>query len=62
VPDDQVRLFLALRETAYHCCSGMPWLRSRLFHAIEAYAAEIKVDTSRIERRSPSSIPPTRRR
>lgn len=50
VPDDQVRLFLALREAAYHrLFSHAPWLRARLFHAIAAYAAEIKVDTSRIE-------------
>jgi putative hydrolase len=50
VPDDQVRLFLALREAAYHrLFRHAPWLRARLFHAIEAYAAEIKIDTSRIE-------------
>jgi len=50
VPDDQVRLFLALREAAYNrLFRHAPWLRARLFHAIEAYAAEIKVDTARIE-------------
>lgn len=50
IPDDQVRLFLALREAAYHrLFRHVPWLRARLFHAIEAYASGIKVDTSRIE-------------
>jgi len=50
VPGDQVRLFLALREAAYHrLFRHVPWLRAQLFHAIEVYASGITVDTSRIE-------------
>lgn len=50
VPDDQVRLYLALREAAHHRLFGhVPWLRSRLLGAVEEYARGITVDTSRLE-------------
>jgi putative hydrolase len=50
-PADEVRLFLALREAAYHRLFGhVPWLRQRLFDAVDAYARGIKVDKDAIER------------
>jgi len=49
-PADEVRLFLALREAAYHRLFGhVPWLRQRLFDAVDAYARGIKVDKDAIE-------------
>jgi putative hydrolase len=45
----EVRLFLALREAAHHRLFGhVPWLRQHLFGAVEAYAAGITVDMSRL--------------
>jgi putative hydrolase len=50
-PADEVRLFLALRETAYHrLFKHVPWLRQRLFDAVDAYARGITVDREAIER------------
>jgi len=50
-PADEVRLFLALREAAYHRLFGhVPWLRQRLFDAVDAYARGITVDREAIER------------
>jgi putative hydrolase len=50
VPDDQVRLYLALREAAHHrLFTHVPWLRAHLIDAISAYARGISVDTSRLE-------------
>ena len=50
VPDDQVRLYVALREAAHQRLFGhVPWLRGQLFAAIEAYAAGIHVDRDSIE-------------
>jgi putative hydrolase len=47
VDDDEVRLFLALREAAHQRLFGhVPWLRSRLLGAVEDYARGIKVDAS----------------
>ncbi|MGI8696615.1 MAG: zinc-dependent metalloprotease [Mycobacteriales bacterium] len=50
-PDEEVRLFLALREAA-HCrlFGSNPWLRQRLLDTIDAYARGIKVDPTAIER------------
>jgi putative hydrolase len=46
---DEVRLFLALREAAHHRLFGhVPWLRQHLLGAVEAYAAGITVDMSRL--------------
>lgn len=51
VPADQVRLYLALREAAYHrLFTHVPWLRGHLFEAVEAYARGISIDTGAITR------------
>jgi putative hydrolase len=51
LPEDEVRLFLALREAAYHrLFKHVPWLRQRLFDAVDAYARGITVDRDAIER------------
>jgi putative hydrolase len=58
-PDEEVRLFLALREAAHHRLFGhVPWLRQRLLDTVEAYARGITVDTSAIER-AMAEIDPT---
>jgi putative hydrolase len=50
VPEDQVRLYLALRECAHQrLFAHVPWLRSRLLADVEAYASGITIDTGRIE-------------
>jgi putative hydrolase len=47
VDDDEIRLFLALREAAHQRLFGhVPWLRSRLLGAVEDYARGITVDAS----------------
>lgn len=50
IPQEEVRLYLALREAAHQrLFSHVPWLRSHLFGAVEGYARGIKVDTSKLE-------------
>ncbi|MGI5357287.1 zinc-dependent metalloprotease [Streptomyces sp. CA-252508] len=50
VPQDEVRLYLALREAAHQrLFAHVPWLRSHLFGAVEGYARGIKVDTGKLE-------------
>jgi putative hydrolase len=50
LPEDQVRLYLALRECAHQrLFAHVPWLRGHLLGAVEAYARGIRVDTSRLE-------------
>ncbi|GAA2921040.1 zinc-dependent metalloprotease [Streptomyces thioluteus] len=50
VPQEEIRLYLALREAAHQrLFSHVPWLRSHLFGAVEGYARGIKVDTSKLE-------------
>ena len=50
VPLDDVRLYLALRESAQQrLFAGVPWLRARLIGAVEEYASGVHVDQSRIE-------------
>ncbi len=50
-PDDEVRLYLALREAAHQRLFGhVPWLRQRLLDTVEAYSRGITVDMSAIER------------
>jgi len=45
LPEDEIRLFLALREAAYQRLFGhVPWLRQRLLDTVEAYARGITVD------------------
>jgi putative hydrolase len=49
IPQDQVRLFLALREAAHQrLFAHVPWLRARLTGAVEEYARGIHVDMDRI--------------
>jgi putative hydrolase len=50
VPDDEVRIFLALREAAHHrLFEHVPWLRTHLLDAVAAYARGIRVDTHALE-------------
>ncbi|MDQ4037191.1 MAG: zinc-dependent metalloprotease [Actinomycetota bacterium] len=45
LPEDEIRLFLALREAAYQRLFGhVPWLRQRLLDTVESYARGITVD------------------
>ncbi|WP_324652392.1 zinc-dependent metalloprotease [Georgenia sp. H159] len=49
-PAEEVRLFLAVREVAHaRLFANVPWLRSHLLGAVEAYAREISIDTGAIE-------------
>ena len=50
-PQDEVRLYLALREAAHQRLFGhVPWLRQRLLDTVETYARGISIDMSAIER------------
>ncbi|HEV7194251.1 MAG TPA: zinc-dependent metalloprotease [Jatrophihabitantaceae bacterium] len=50
-PDDEVRLYLALREAAHQrLFTHVSWLRQRLLDSVESYARGITVDMSVIER------------
>ncbi|MPQ99861.1 hydrolase [Modestobacter sp. I12A-02628] len=50
-PEDEVRLFLALREAAHQrLFAHVPWLRQQLLDAVHAYARGIHVDREAIER------------
>ncbi|BEP11970.1 zinc-dependent metalloprotease [Acidothermaceae bacterium B102] len=50
VPEDQVRLYLALREAAHQrLFAHVPWLRSHLLSLVDEYARGITVDMSAIE-------------
>jgi putative hydrolase len=50
-PEDEVRLYLALREAAHQrLFVHVPWLGQRLLDAVESYARGITVDLSAIER------------
>ncbi len=50
LPAEEVRLYLALRECAHQrLFAHVPWLRGRLFGAVEDYARGMKVDMSRFE-------------
>jgi putative hydrolase len=50
----EVRLYLALRETAHHrLFAHVPWLSAHLFGAVEAYARGMTVDLSRLEEAMP---------
>ena len=51
VPPEEVRLYLALRETAHaRLFHAVPWLQSHLFDSVDAYARGIQVDPAAIER------------
>ncbi|MCZ2403197.1 zinc-dependent metalloprotease [Paenarthrobacter sp. Z7-10] len=50
VPEQDVRLFLAVREAAHaRLFVHVPWLRGHLLGAIESYARGIHIDMSRME-------------
>jgi putative hydrolase len=50
LPEDEVRLYLALREAAHaRLVANVPWLRSHLLNAVDEYARGISIDTARIE-------------
>jgi putative hydrolase len=50
IPEDQVRLYVALREAAHQRLFGhVPWLRGHVLGAVEAYAQGIKVDRDAVE-------------
>jgi putative hydrolase len=50
VAEDEVRVYLALREAAHQRLFGhVPWLRAHLLSAVEDYASGITVDMSKIE-------------
>lgn len=49
LPVDDVRLYLALRESAHQrLFAHVPWLRPRVIGAVEEYARGIRVDQSRL--------------
>ena len=59
VPERDTMVFLALREAAHQrLFAHVPWLRSRMAAAVDAYARGITVDTERIEQ-AMSGIDPT---
>ncbi|MEV5411698.1 zinc-dependent metalloprotease [Thermopolyspora sp. NPDC052614] len=49
-PAEEIRLYLALREAAHQrLFHHVPWLRSRLYGAVEEYARGIVIDVSALE-------------
>jgi putative hydrolase len=58
VGEDEVRLFLALREAAHHrLFAHVPWLRARLLGAVEDYARGITVDAAKLREAMPKIDP-----
>ncbi len=54
VGEDEVRIFLALREAAHHrLFAHVPWLRAHLFGAVQEYARGITVDTAQLREAMP---------
>jgi putative hydrolase len=50
LPVDDVRLYLALRESAHQrLFAHVPWLRPRIIGAVEEYARGVRVDQSRLQ-------------
>jgi putative hydrolase len=50
LPEDEVRLYLALREAAHaRLFAGVAWLRAHLLGAVAEYARGIRIDTGAIE-------------
>jgi putative hydrolase len=50
IPEDQLRLYVALREAAHQRLFGhVPWLRGHVLGAVETYARGIKVDREAVE-------------
>src|ERR1700757_4943160 len=58
VNEDEVRLFLAMREAAHHrLFAHVPWLRARLLAAVEDYARGISVDPDALREAMPQIDP-----
>jgi putative hydrolase len=58
ISEDEVRLFLAMREAAHHrLFAHVPWLRARLLGAVEDYARGITVDSSALREAMPQLDP-----
>jgi putative hydrolase len=58
VDEEEVRLFLALREAAHHrLFAHVPWLRARLLAAVEDYARGITVDANALREAMPQIDP-----
>ena len=58
VDDEEVRLFLAMREAAHHrLFAHVPWLRARLLGAVEDYARGITVDANALREAMPQIDP-----
>jgi len=58
VSQDEVRLFVALREAAHHrLFAHVPWLRARLLGAVEDYARGITVDADALRDAMPQIDP-----
>jgi putative hydrolase len=58
VSEDEVRLFLALREAAHQrLFAHVPWLRARLLGAVEDYARGITVDANALREAMPQIDP-----
>jgi putative hydrolase len=50
IPEDQLRLYVALREAAHQRLFGhVPWLRGHVLNAVETYAGGITVDKEAVE-------------
>lgn len=50
LPVTDVRLYLALRESAHQrLFAHAPWLRARIIQAVDSYAGGISIDTARLE-------------
>lgn len=50
IPEDQIRLYVALREAAHQRIFGhVPWLRGHVLSAVETYANGITIDREAIE-------------
>ncbi|HEX6870528.1 MAG TPA: zinc-dependent metalloprotease [Micromonosporaceae bacterium] len=50
IAEDQLRLYVALREAAHQRLFGhVPWLRGHVLNAVETYARGIKVDREAVE-------------
>jgi putative hydrolase len=58
VSEDEVRLFLAMREAAHQrLFAHVPWLRARLLGAVEDYARGITVDANALREAMPQIDP-----
>src|SRR5450755_3078943 len=58
INEDEVRLFLALREAAHHrLFAHVPWLKARLLGAVEDYARGITVDANALREAMPQIDP-----